>query len=82
MNISDMFKLMPLMDDIKKAVVTIERYMADPEVVAAVGLVQKLESDPDVKDALATATKVAKVLTAQGTSNEKVVIGNTGNAIA
>jgi uncharacterized protein YjgD (DUF1641 family) len=62
MNLSDMFKLMPLMDDIQKAVAVAQKYMNNPEVPRAIELIKQIEGDPEVKAALATAAAVAKVL--------------------
>lgn len=65
MNLTDIFKLMPLMADIQKMIATAQKYMNDPEVMKTINLIKEIEADPDVKAAIATAAAVAKVLTPQ-----------------
>ena len=63
MNFADFFKLVPLMGDIQKMIATVEKYMNDPEVMKAINLIKEIETDPNVKAAIATAEAVAKTLT-------------------
>jgi len=65
MNFTDFFKLVPLMGDIQKMIATVEKYMNNPEVMKAINLIKQIETDPDVKTAIATAEAVAKTLTQQ-----------------
>ena len=65
MNFADFFKLVPLMGDIQKMIATVEKYMNNPEVMKAINLIKQIETDPDVKAAIATAEAVAKTLTPQ-----------------
>lgn len=65
MNFTDFFKLVPLMGDIQKMIATVEKYMNNPEVMKAINLIKQIETDPDVKAAIATAEAVAKTLTQQ-----------------
>ena len=65
MNFTDFFKLVPLMGDIQKMIATVEKYMNNPEVMKAINLIKQIETDPDVRAAIATAEAVAKTLTQQ-----------------
>jgi len=80
MNLSTIFQLSGMSQEIQQAVAVAEKYANDPEAKAAIDLVERIEADPAVKAAIATAEKVAAILT-QGTKNE-TTSGNTGNAVA
>ena len=82
MNFFNLLKLEPELPHIKTTVAVIEKYMNDPRVPQAISLIQDIESDPAVKDAITTVEEVVKIITAQGTTNEKASIGNkSGGAI-
>lgn len=78
MNFFDLLKLEPELPHIEAAVGVIKKYMNDPRTPQAIALIEAIEADPEVKDAIATVEIVARMLTAQGTTNEKASIGTTG----
>ena len=47
MNLTDIFKLMPLMAAIQKMIATAQKYMNDPEVMKTINLIKEIEADPD-----------------------------------
>ncbi len=76
MNFFNLLKLEPELPHIEAAVAIINKYTNDPRVPQAISLIQDIEADAGVKDAITTVEEVVKILTATGTIDETTSIGN------